>query len=298
MSLRDQTSKAQARPADNLRGAALLVLAMLALTLEAAAIRWVGPSASVSQAVFFRAMAQLLVVCCWSLWRGGLPDLRTGRPWLHVARGAGSVSSWWLYYYTFRHLDFALATILTFATSLFVVLLARPILGEKVRLGSWVATLIGFGGVALASGVGTVGVDPTVAVGLSAALIGSLVVFLNRTLSQSEDMLTIFTYICFFVVAAAIPMAWYDWQPISLAQTAILLGAGLLGALGMLLTIEAYGRGETSVLAPIPFVRIVFAMAFAYLLFAETPTLNMVVGAVVVVGAALAVAAGERRPPR
>lgn len=295
MSLGQSAEIPPARTPENLRGAALLVLATLALTLEAAAIRWIGPSASVSQAVFFRALAQVLVVVCWSLWRGRLPDLRTGRLGLHLARGTASVGNWWLYYYVFKHLDFALATVITFATSLFVVILAGPVLGEKVRLASWVATLVGFAGVALASGIGTVAFDPTVLVGLAAAFLGATVVFLNRTLSQSEDVLTIFTYICFFVVAASLPMAWFDWQPIDFGEGALMLGAGLLGALGMLLSIEAYGRGETAVLAPVPYVRIVFAMAFGYALFGETPTLRMVAGALVVIVAALTVAQGERR---
>jgi drug/metabolite transporter (DMT)-like permease len=280
---------------NNLAGALILTLSMAFLTVEAAIVRWVGPDVSLSQVIFLRATAQLILIAGWCAVIGRLPAMRTGRPWLHLARGLGSIGNWVLYYYTFRHLDFALSTVLTFATSLFVVILAGPVLGERVRPVSWAATLLGFGGVALAAGVGTVGVEPAVFTGLVAALFAAAVVFLNRTLTASEDMLTILTYVCLIILALSAPFAFFDWRPISLSTTGLLLISGLFGSLSMVSTILAYSKGETAALAPIPYVRIVFAMAVGYFAFSEKPTLRMLAGAGVVVASAVVVTRAEQR---
>ena len=285
MSLKENVSP-PAR-ADNVTAALLLAGAMLAFTLETLVVRWLGTGAAVSQAVLFRALGQVLVILGWSMMRGRWPSLKTEHRWLHVARGLVSISGWWLYYWTFQQLDVALATLLTFASSLFVIVLAGPVLGERVRAASWIATLGGFGGIAIASGVGTVTFDYAVLIGLLSAALSASIVFLTRALAQTEDTLTIMTYIGLFVLSAAIPVAWINWVPLGLFNGALLMGAGTLGALGMILMIEAYGRGEAAVLAPIPYVRIAFAIALGYGIFGEVPSLHMLVGVAIVMGCAL-----------
>lgn len=288
-----------ARKPDNVRGAILLVMATLVLTLEAGIVRWIGPEANASQVVFFRSMAQFIAIAFWIVWKGQWPDLRSPRYMLHLTRGLLSVCTWWLYFRMFQQLDVALATVLTFATSLFVVVLAGPVMGERVRLVSWIATFIGFGGIALASGFGSGTFTPDVAWGLVASAAAAFQVFLNRSLAQTEDTGTIMTFIGFCVVAASIPLAYLHWQPLAALSMAWLMLAGVLGALGMVLSIEAYGVGETSVLAPIPYVRIAFAMIFGFLVFREIPGLTTVAGAaIVIVSAVWAMRHEQRRMQR
>lgn len=280
---------------NNLLGALILAGSMVLLTIEAAIVRWVGPDVSLAQVILFRALAQIALIAAWCAALGRLPAMRTGKPLLHLARGLGSLGNWVLYYYTFRHLDFALSTVLTFVTSLFVVVLAGPVLGERVRPASWVATLVGFGGVALAAGVGSVAIETPVFTGLAAALFGALVIFLNRTLTRSEDTLTILAYISIVILAASAPAAIIDWRPAPWTTVAVLLFSGLFGSCSMVCTILAYSKGEAAALAPIPYVRIVFAMIAGYAVFAETPTLRMLAGAAIVVGATLVVTMTEQR---
>lgn len=280
---------------DNVTAAFMLIAAVLMSTFETVLIRLMGESISIWQAVLFRGYGQVLVVVVWSMRRGTLPNMRSDYPWLHFARGLASISGWWLYYWTFQNLGVAMATLLTFAASLFVVVLAGPVLGERVRAVSWVTTIIGFCGIAIATGVGTVSFDTGVVIGLVSAALLAAIVFLTRALAQTEDTLTIMTYIGLCVMAAAVPMAWINWMPLGYWNAFLMLVAGVLGAFSMILLIEAYRRGEAAVLAPIPFVRLALAMVLGYLVFAEVPDLKMVVGSVIVVGSALYALHHEQR---
>jgi drug/metabolite transporter (DMT)-like permease len=118
------------RPApetDNARGFIPVIAAGLLLTLESVLVRVVGEDASAPQIVFARATAQLVLVALWLTWKDEWHLIRTNHPFLHIARGLASLVCWAFYYVTFRRLNLATATTLTFTTQLFAVALAGPV---------------------------------------------------------------------------------------------------------------------------------------------------------------------------
>lgn len=277
--------------ADNLKGALMLALAALAFTAEATLVRLIGPDAAQAQLVAARGLLQLAAVGLWIL-ATDPARLRTRRPLMHLARGATSLLCWWLYYASFRSLDFALATTLTFTSSLFVVALAGPVLGERVGAWRWAMTVLGFAGVVLAAAPAGLASLPGVGMGLGAAAAAAALVFLNRILARTEATATIMFHIGLVASLGALPFAILDWRPLAPGAAALVLAAAGLGATGMMLTIEAYRVGEVSALAPVPYLRLVFAIAVGAALFGEMPTLAMLAGSALIVACSLML-----RPP-
>lgn len=271
-----------------------MLAAICLFTFEGTVVRWLNGEAVASQAVLFRSIGQFVVVFGWAALRGAWPNMRSERIGMHCARGAISVVSWYSYYVTFQKLPQAMATLLTYAASLFVVFLAGPILGEKVKRVSWIATLVGFLGIAIACDILTAKVDSYVWLGLFSAALSAAMVFLTRSLAQSEDTVTIMAWIGIFVLPASMLAAFFTWQPLSLSVGLLLLASGIIGSLGMVLMIEAYAVAEAAVLAPIPYVRMGFALVIGIVLFQETPSPTMLIGTVIVIGAALYALRAER----
>ena len=149
---------------DNRRGAALLVVAAAVFTADVTVLRYLSPEVPFGQIIFFRSLSQLLIVAIWIAVR---PRLNYGSPrWrMLVLRGLTSLVCWWLYYASFQALELALASTLTFTTSLFVVVMAPFVLGEKIGWTRGFTTLFGFVGVALASGITGLRVEPGVPAG-------------------------------------------------------------------------------------------------------------------------------------
>jgi len=73
---------------------------------------------------------------------------------------------------------------------------------------------------------------------------------------------------------------------------------GVLAAVGQYINILALRAGETSALAPLDFTRLVFAGALGLMVFGEWPENRVLLGAAVVVGAALYTLHRERRVAR
>lgn len=295
MTLRRGVAYPGSAAAGNLRGAVLLALAALLLTAETMLVRISAPVANEAQIVFFRSLAQL-VLSAFVIWRlGDITRLATKRPVLHVLRGLTSLLTWWLYYISFRVLDLALATTLTFTTSLFVVALAAPLLGEQVGRIRWIAAIVGFVGIGIAVGPSAGASVAGVTVGLLAAAGGAAIVVLNRMLSRTEDTATIMTWIGVVTTLGSAPVAWYLWEPLGPGDVAVVAAAGLLGALGMWLTIEAYRVGEASALAPVPYLRFVVAAIIGLVFFGETLGPSLLFGAALVVVASLLTVRHEMR---
>ena len=282
----------QATPVDNQRGAALLVAAAAVFTADVAVLRYLSPEVPFGQIIFFRSLSQLLIVALWIGMRPGL-SYRSPRWRMLVLRGLTSLVCWWLYYASFQALELALASTLTFTTSLFVVVMAPFVLGERIGWKRGLTTFFGFGGVVLTSGGVGLRVEPGVLLGLGSAFAAAILIFQNRVLARTERTATIMFWIGLVATLGTAPGAALGWTTLSLPDLAILALAGTLATLGMLLTVEAYRFGEVSALAPFPYARILFALAAGYFLFSETIATTELLGAGVIVLCGLL--ANERR---
>ena len=266
---------------DNRYGAILLVLAALVFTVDVTVLRYLSPEVPFSLIIFFRSILQLFIVTIWIFL---LPkvNFKSTRWKLLISRGVTSLICWWLYYLSFKKLDLALASTLTFTTSLFAVAMAPFILNEKIGYKRSFLTILGFIGVLIASGINSFSIDSGVLMGLGSAFAAAVLIFQNRILAKTEHTATIMFWIGLVATIGSIPNTIIEWTFISINDLLLLILAASLGTFGMLLTVEAYRFGEVSALAPFPYIRILFALCAGYFLFYETVTVYEFVGVLVI----------------
>ncbi len=283
----------------NVKGALILAGAALVLTLETMILRLIASEVAVPLYTFARSLAQLalgviLVASLGQGWRGA----RSARMKLQIFRGTASLVSWLFYYYTFQVLDFAVATTLNFTTALFVVFLAGPIMRERVGAWRWAATGIGFVGVLLVVRPGAGGDALGILAGLASALCGVAIVFSNRTLGLSDRVETTMFWVGVVTVVGSLPPALSVWAPPSAAAAGLAMLGAVIGAAGLWLILIAYRLGEASALAPIPYLRLVFAAAAGWAVFGERPDLWTLAGSATIAVSAILLARAElsRRP--
>jgi drug/metabolite transporter (DMT)-like permease len=280
----------------NLRGALWLSAAMIVLTIEAMLLRLADGAVPLSSYMLLRAGAQFALGAALLLSLGeGLAGARTRRGWLQAVRGIASLVSWQLYYYSFRTLDFAVATTLNFTTSLFVALLAGPVMGERVGLWRWLATLIGFAGVLLVVRPGGGGDPLGISAGLVSALLGTVIVFGNRALGRSDRVETTMFWVGTITLAGSVPQAVLGWTPMAAGDAALLGAAAAAGASALWLILLAFRVGEASALSSIPYLRLLFAAVAGWLVFGEIPDPWTAAGCVTIVAGALLLARAEAR---
>ena len=279
---------------NNRYGAALLVAAAGLFTLDVTVLRFLSPGMPFAQIIFFRSACQLVIV---ALWIGATrPSLFGSTRWPRlVLRGLTSLLCWWLYYASFQRLELALASTLTFTTSLFVVAMAPFVLGERIGVWRWLTTGAGFIGVILASEITGLNIEPGVLFGLGSAFAAAILIFKNRVLARTEHTATIMFWIGLVASVGTMPMAIASWTGLAAVDALLLVTASTLATVGMLLTVEAYRFGEVSALATFPYLRILFAIGVGYFVFAEIATPRELIGVAIIVICGLL--ANEKRRP-
>jgi drug/metabolite transporter (DMT)-like permease len=273
--------------------AALTVGAALMMTLEAMCVRLLGDTATQAQILLFRAGTQLVLIVALAPWLvGGMgPLLHTERLRSHLLRGVLASVSWWCYFMSFKVLPLALATTMTFSGQLFVLLLAWPLLRERVTRAQAVSTLVGFVGVLIAARV----FSPTdwdwhIAYALASALLGAVMVLITRSLSFTDRTETILFYMALCVFVSAIPQCLLYWEPLVLHNTVLLLGMSFSGTFGAWMMVVAYKHAQPSAVAPFTYVRLVFAAAVGVWVFGDTILPTTLIGALLIVASNLVMA--------
>lgn len=249
-------------------------------------VKLLGADHSVLQIVFVRLLVGLVILSpamvrigparLWSpRWRGHL--------WRNVCATVGLVCS----YLALTRLPLADATIISFTGPMVMTVLAVLLLGEKVRWRRWSAVLIGFSGVLFI-------VQPSSGTPLDAVAIsffGTVVMCLGaataKTLLRHEPPVQVTILYTLMALVMIGPLGVWAWQWPTTAEWPIFLGIGVLSTGGQYCFLRAYAEADAGYLAGFGYLRLLLAIGVGYLVFAEVPTTETLIGAAVILTSAL-----------
>ncbi|RUT35227.1 DMT family transporter [Arsenicitalea aurantiaca] len=250
------------------------------------------------QLVFFRSLFAILPIIVFLVYRRELmAGLKTARPMGHLWRGLIGVCGMGCGFYALTRLPLPEAVAINYAMPLLIVVFSAIFLGEVVRLYRWSAVLIGLIGVAIiiwprlsifSGGITDAsGATAGAIAALGGALFGAIAMLLVRNLVHTERSATIVLYFsvtCTAISLATIPFGWVWPTP---QQAALLIGAGIAGGIAQVLLTECYRYADMSVIAPFEYTSMLLSIGIGYLFFGEVPTIQMLVGGVIVVAAGI-----------
>jgi drug/metabolite transporter (DMT)-like permease len=208
-------------------------------------------------------------------------------------------------FYALTQLPLPEAIALSYATPLFIVVFSALFYHERVRLYRWSAVLVGLVGVIIiiwprlsvfSGGISDVqGATLGAISSLIACVFAATAMMLVRRLVQTERSATIVLY--FSITSALIGSVTllFDWITPTPLQFAYLVGAGITGGIAQILLTESYRHADMSVVAPFEYTSLVLSIIVGYLLFQDIPTLPMLLGGLIVVGAGIYIIFREHR---
>jgi drug/metabolite transporter (DMT)-like permease len=289
-----------------LRGIGLKVLSVLLFVAMAVCIKASAPHVPPGERVFFRSFFAIPVIVGWLAWTRKLRHgLDTDHPMGHFWRGLVGTSAMALNFTALGLLPLPEATALGYAAPLLTVIFAAMFLGEQVRAFRLTAVFVGLIGVVivllprltLTADLGKA--SALEALGAMAALFGAVFAALAqvfvRKLIHTEATVAIVFYFSATAAALSLLTLPFGWVAPTWPETALLVGAGLLGGVGQILLTESYRHAETAAIAPFEYVSMLLALFFGYWIFAEVPTPSMLAGAALIVAAGLFIIWRERK---
>ncbi|MGE7367988.1 DMT family transporter [Neorhizobium sp. NPDC001467] len=219
---------------------------------------------------------------------GGLRGaIVTRRPLLQVVRGMLLVSEVVVVVISFTIAGLAMTQSIFQATPLIITLLSVPLLGETVGWRRGLALGAGLVGVLIILDPTDVHFDIRLLLPLAAGFMFALYSIATRAVSRDDSALTSVFYAGVAGAAFATLVGPFYWTPIALEDWPAMAALCICGATSHYFMIKAYSLLSAVEVQPLTYLQLVMGVAVAVAVFGETVTLNMAIGAAIVVGAGL-----------
>lgn len=286
-----------------MKGIFLRLAAVALITAMSGLVHHLAKSLPVGQIMFWRSGVAAVVIVIYAIRFGGAATLLPQNITNHAIRGVLGGLTMALSFTSLAYLPVANASALAYLAPLFTLPLAAWLLDERMTPLIIGAAILGLGGVGLMlwaeledpafSQDGLIGI----AAGLGFAILWALVRIHIKRMSTFESAASI--SLSFAVTSAVmglvtLPFGWAAAEP---TLVAMLIMAGLLGAFGHILSVEAVKRAKVSTLAPFDYFGLIFALGIDALIFTVVPPALAIAGMLMIVMAGLLAAWQETRSP-
>ncbi|MAK83834.1 DMT family transporter [Phenylobacterium sp.] len=277
-----------------------MVASALGFTVMTTLIKFLGDDYPAALQTFYRQVAGFVILIPFIINRRGAA-FATTRPGILLFRSAAGTLGMILSFYAFQKMPLADANALSFTRTLWLVPLAFFIVREPVgpmRIG---AALVGFAGVLI---MVRPGADGEFAIGwpaaamLASSFLFALTITGMKVMTRDHSPMVLLVWSATLGLVFALPGALFVWrwpEPFDLFLLSVM---GVVGTLTQGFYIKGMSIGDAGAMAPIDYIRLVFAAGAGFLLFNELPTIWTLMGAAVVVVSTLFITWREQQIAR
>jgi drug/metabolite transporter (DMT)-like permease len=277
-----------------LKGAGALLLASVLFSSLDITASILNRSIPALQTTWFRYLFFALTMAALYLMRKGGPR-PVRRPGLQILRGLCVSCSGTLFILSLDSLPLAVATSLHFIAPLLIVALSALVLGERVDRVRWLAVAAGFIGVLLIIRPGFSAFSWATLLPLCAAGFWSCGMVLTRRIGADDDVIVTVTCTALIGLVGLSCLQPFVWKPppLSIALVGALTGFVAVGA--QLATASAYRWANASLVAPLAYSQLIWAMLFDIFVLKHNPDALTIIGAGVIIASGLAIVYAGRR---
>ena len=282
---------------DNVRGALMMAVAMLAFSSNDAAMKSLSGELPLFQAIFLRGIVTTIAMIILAGLFGQL-RFRLGRQdfILVCVRSLAEVAAAWTFLTALFNMQLANVTAILQALPLVMTFAGALFLKEPIGWRRLSASIVGFMGVLM---IVQPGGESFNIYSIYALLTVGLVVIRDlaaRRMSRDVPSMFAATIAAGTVTAfAGFGSLFIEWAPVTGHSAALLGGAATAVLIGYLMSVSAMRVGEISFVAPFRYVGLLASLILGVVIFGQLPSTLALLGCVVVVGSGLFIFRRERQ---
>tara|TARA_R110002049_G_scaffold6016_3_gene39462 strand:- start:205 stop:1110 length:906 start_codon:yes stop_codon:yes gene_type:complete len=270
---------------DNMRGAALMVGAMVAFTINDAFMKGLAGEIPLFQALFVRGVATVICLVILAYFLRQLDFKQSKRDWgMILLRAIAEVGGAYFFITALFNMPIANASAILQALPLTVALGGAIFLRETLGWRRVLAIITGFVGVMLIVRPGSEGFTIYSIYALLAVACVTMRDLVVRRMSRHVPSVFVALVAAFFVMlSGAVVTATQVWVPVDSNAGLLLLGSAAFVVFGYVFSVAAMRTGELGFVAPFRYASLITALILGWAVFGDWPRNITLLGAFIVV---------------
>ena len=259
-----------------------MFMSVCAFSIMDLIVKW-SDSYPLGQVLFFRGFFGL-VFYFFIIPRRRLKNFYyTKRAGLHFLRCLFGLIALISIFIALRNLPLATVVSISFAAPIFTTIFSIFFLSEKVGLYRWLAVIVGFIGIIIIAEPGFSSLNIYFIYPIIFCLGLSYVAIAIKQLSSSEPIWLIGFYFSFSIMITSLFTIPQGWVMPNFTDLILLSLVGILGGIANLLLTQSYKFADVSLVTPLKYLALIFAIIFGYFIWNEIPTSKTLFGASLVI---------------
>ena len=263
-----------------------MFLSVCAFSIMDLIVKW-SDDYPLGQVIFFRGFFGI-VLYYFVIPKERIRDFYfTKRPLLHFSRCFFGLAALLSIFTALRNLPLATVVSISFAAPIFTTIFSIFFLSERVGYFRWLAVFIGFIGILIISEPGFSSLNVYYIFPVIFVLGMSYVAISIRQLSSTEPVWLISLFFSAAITIAGLLTLPFGWIMPSLYDLTLLSMIGFFGGVANLWLSQSYKFSEVSLVTPLKYLALVFAIVFGYLIWGEVPSGKTLIGAILVIASSI-----------
>ena len=259
-----------------------MFISVCAFSLMDVIVKW-SDDYPVGQVLFFRGFFGIIPILFLIPKDRYVDFYKTTRPMLHLKRCLAGLIALVAIFIALRNLPLATVVSISFAAPIFTTIFSIFMLNEKVGFYRWLAVIVGFVGILIISEPGFSSLNFYYIYPIIFCSGLSYVAIAIRKLSSTEPVWLISFFFSFSIMILSFFSFYQNWILPSFIDLFLLAMIGILGGLANLWLSQSYKFSEVSLVTPLKYLALIFAIIFGYFIWDEIPTLKTLLGAALVI---------------
>ena len=263
-----------------------MLLSVCAFSVMDLIVKW-SENYPVGEVLFFRGFCGIIPLFFLIPKERYFDFYKTDRAFLHFKRCASGLIAIVAIFIALRKLPLATVVSISFAAPVFTTIMSIFLLNEKVGLYRWLAVLVGFVGIVIISEPGFSSMNIYYLYPIVFCLGLSYVAIAIKQLSKTEPVWLISFYFSISIMILSFFTITKGWLLPSIIDLFLLSLLGILGGLANLWLTQSYKFSDVSLVTPLKYLALVFAIFFGYFIWKEIPTYKTLIGSTLVIVSSL-----------
>ena len=267
----------------NQLGIIFMILSVISFSVMDIVVKLMSSHYPTGQLIFFRGFFGLIPILFIIPKERFGNLLKTEKIKLHLVRAFGGAFAMTFLYLGLKFLPIADAITISFAAPIFATIFSIIFLNEKVRLIRWLAIFFGLTGVIIVLKPGTELFTYYSFFPILFCIGFATISIAIKKLSKTEPDYLIALYFTLVLILFGLISISMGWKKIDISDIHYLIIIGLSGSIGNIFLTKSIREADISLVSPIKYLSLVFAIIAGWLIFNEIPSVLTISGAMLII---------------